>query len=92
MHGPAPQGEADPDLDERSCTPLRPAYASDLRDASLEAAGATDKLLQEPVTFIGGGPKNVRLGALPAVVGCRRAAWAVMDCTELPWCVLGAWP
>lgn len=51
-------GAADPDLEERACTPLRPAYAADLRDESLAAAGAADKLTSEPVTFIGGGPKK----------------------------------
>ena len=47
------QVEADADLAERACTPLRPAYAQDVRDAALVAANATDKLLTENVTFFG---------------------------------------
>ena len=45
------QVAADADLQERACTPLRPGYAQDVRDAALAAANATDKLVSKDVTF-----------------------------------------
>ena len=47
------QVKADAELEERACTPLRPAYAQDVRDPAVVAANATDKLLSENVTFFG---------------------------------------
>lgn len=45
----ASKGTPGPKLE--ACTPRRPGYAADLRDASLVAAGATAKLVRQPVTF-----------------------------------------
>ena len=45
-------GQPGPDIKPRSCTPLRPAYAADMRDEAIKAAGATDKIFRDPsMTF-----------------------------------------
>lgn len=36
---------------QKSCRPLTPTYAPDLRDAALAAAGATNKVFKGPTTF-----------------------------------------
>lgn len=58
------QSAFDPRLASKACIPLRPAYAADLRDKALAAAGAADKVLTSNVSFLGAATLAQNFGCL----------------------------
>lgn len=51
MLGATQEADPDPDVMQRACTPLRPGYAPDLRDAALAEHDATELVITQEMGF-----------------------------------------